>query len=76
VAETMTKARGANENMNGLIRQFFPKKMSLKTITKKSVRKVQDLLNNRPRKCLEFKTPFDVFKYELQFANSTVALQV
>jgi len=67
--------RGANENMNGLIRQFFPKKMSLKSIAKKSVMKVQELLNNRPRKCLEFKTPFDVFKNELQFANSTVALQ-
>lgn len=67
--------RGANENMNGLIRQFFPKNMSLKSITKKSIRNVQDLLNNRPRKCLGFKTPFDAFKNELQFANSSVALR-
>lgn len=66
--------RGANENMNGLIRQFFPKKMNLKSITSKSVKKVQELLNHRPRKCLGFKTPFNVFNYELQSANSAVAL--
>lgn len=67
--------RGANENMNGLIRQFFPKKISLKFIAKHAVQKAQELLNHRPRKCLGFKTPFEVFHNELQSANSSVALQ-
>ncbi|CAK0752667.1 transposase [Gammaproteobacteria bacterium] len=67
--------RGANENMNGLIRQFFPKKMSLKFIPEKLIKKAKDLLNHRPRKCLGFKTPFEVFNNELQLTNSSVALQ-
>jgi IS30 family transposase len=68
--------RGANENMNGLIRQFFPKKMSFESIKKRDIKKAQDYLNHRPRKCLGFKTPFEVFKNELQLANSAVALKV
>lgn len=67
--------RGANENMNGLIRQFFPKKMSLKFIPEKLIRKTKELLNHRPRKCLGFKTPFDVFNNELQLANPSIAPQ-
>ncbi|CAK0767653.1 transposase [Gammaproteobacteria bacterium] len=67
--------RGANENMNGLIRQFFPKKMSLKFISDQSIKKVKELLNHRPRKCLGFKTPFNVFNNELPSPNSSVALR-
>jgi IS30 family transposase len=67
--------RGANENMNGLIRQFFPKKMSFQSIKKRDIKQAQDYLNHRPRKCLGFKTPFEVFMNELQLANSAVALQ-
>lgn len=67
--------RGANENMNGLIRQFFPKKMSFESIKKRDIQQAQDYLNHRPRKCLGFKTPFEVFMSELQLANSTVALR-
>jgi len=67
--------RGANENMNGLIRQFFPKKMSFESITKRDIKQAQDYLNHRPRKCLGFRTPFEVFTNELQLANSAVALQ-
>jgi transposase, IS30 family len=66
--------RGANENMNGLIRQFFPKKMPFHSVSKRSVKKAQDMLNHRPRKCLNYKTPFQVFMNELQL-TSTVALQ-
>lgn len=53
--------RGLNENTNGLIRQYFPKKSDFSTVTQKEVKEVQDKLNRRPRKCLDFKTPNDIF---------------
>jgi len=53
--------RGLNENTNGLIRQYFPKKHDFTTITEKDVTMVMNKLNNRPRKCLAFKTPNQVF---------------
>ena len=49
--------RGANENMNGLIRQYFPKGSSLESVSIEDVQRVQDILNNRPRKKLNFLTP-------------------
>jgi transposase, IS30 family len=58
--------RGANENMNGLIRQFFPKKMYFEKITEIEIAAVIDNLNHRPRKCLGFKTPHEVFMEQLQ----------
>lgn len=62
--------RGSNENTNGLIRRFFPKKTDFRTITDEEIRRVEYLLNNRPRKRLGFKTPYEVF-YQL----TGVALQ-
>ena len=53
--------RGLNENTNGLVRQYFPKKHDFTTITDNDVRIVMNKLNNRPRKCLGFKTPNEVF---------------
>ena len=53
--------RGTNENTNGLIREFFPKKFDFSTITQEDVDIVENILNNRPRKCLGFKTPLEVF---------------
>lgn len=58
--------RGANENMNGLIRQFFPKKMYFDKISERDIASAIDSLNHRPRKCLGFKTPHDVFMQQLQ----------
>jgi transposase, IS30 family len=52
--------RGLNENTNGLVRQPFPKGKSFDIITKKEVKKFEKLLNNRPRKCLGFLTPYEV----------------
>jgi len=49
--------RGTNENTNGLIRDFFPKGTDFATVTDEQVRRVQDLLNTRPRKTLAFDTP-------------------
>jgi IS30 family transposase len=58
--------RGANENMNGLIRQFFPKKMAFDGITASDIALATYSLNHRPRKCLGFKTPHEVFMSQLQ----------
>lgn len=53
--------RGTNENTNGLIRQYLPKNRNLKTVTPREEIEIMDHLNLRPRKCLGFKTPFEVF---------------
>jgi IS30 family transposase len=53
--------RGANENMNGLLRQYFPKNQDFTTITQEEIEVAMTLLNNRPRKCLDFMTPLEVF---------------
>jgi len=62
--------RGSNENVNGLIRRFFPKGTNFYTTTDAEIRMVEHLLNTRPRKRLGWKTPYQVF-YEL----TGVALQ-
>ena len=54
--------RGTNENMNGLIRQYFPKGTDFNLVSHKEVKRVENLLNNRPRKCLGYRTPFEVHK--------------
>ena len=53
--------RGLNENTNGLIRQYLPKGADFRTLTLEQVRNIMDRLNNRPRKCLGFKTPNQLF---------------
>jgi len=53
--------RGLNENTNGLVRQYFPKKSSFAAITAEDIDLVMELLNSRPRKCLGFKTPNELF---------------
>lgn len=53
--------RGLNENTNGLIRQFFPKGLDFSTVTVADVQKVEDALNNRPRKSLNYQTPNEVY---------------
>lgn len=54
--------RGQNENANGLLRQYFPKSMELVEVTRKQVFNAVHKLNSRPRKCLRFKTPYEVFE--------------
>lgn len=53
--------RGANENYNGLLRQYFPKKTSFENLTSYEVQKAENRLNNRPRKRLGFQTPNFLF---------------
>jgi len=54
--------RGTNENTNGLIREFFPKGTDFKNISEDELKRVERLLNQRPRKILGFRTPEEVFK--------------
>jgi transposase, IS30 family len=53
--------RGTNENTNGLIRQYFPKGTDFREISHHEVRQAENRLNNRPRKCLGFRKPGEVF---------------
>lgn len=53
--------RGSNENLNGLVRRFFPKKTDLALVTDEEVRRVEYLLNTRPRKRHGGLTPVEVF---------------
>ena len=53
--------RGLNENTNGLIRQYFPKKSSFETIKERDIKFVEQRLNMRPRKSLGFNTPLESF---------------
>ena len=52
--------RGTNEHINGLVRWYFPKGTDFSKITDAQVAKVESLINNRPRKCLGYKTPLEV----------------
>lgn len=53
--------KGTVENTIGLIRRYFPKKTDFAKISNNQIREVEHKLNNRPRKCLGFKTPAEVF---------------
>lgn len=53
--------RGTNENTNGLLRFYFPKGTNLKRISERALQRTVDRLNNRPRKCLGYRTPQEVF---------------
>jgi IS30 family transposase len=53
--------RGANENMNGLVRQYIPKNRELNSVTNDELELIMTKLNHRPRKCLDFMSPFEVF---------------
>ena len=53
--------RGLNEYINGLIRQYIPKGTSFENISPQYIQMIEDKLNNRPRKSLNWKTPNEVF---------------
>ncbi len=53
--------RGINENTNGLLRQYFPKSTNFRKVTQGQVDDALYKLNHRPRKCLGYKTPHEVF---------------
>lgn len=53
--------RGTNENTNGLVRQYFPKNQELSKIMDFQVDRAMTLINHRPRKRLDYRTPYEVF---------------
>ena len=53
--------RGSNENFNGLLRQYIPKKRRMETVSEEELTMIENRLNHRPRKRLGFKTPHEVF---------------
>lgn len=57
--------RGSNENSNGLLREFYPKKTDLTLVNQTELTKTLFLINSRPRKCLDWKTPLQVFLHEV-----------
>ena len=60
--------KGSNENFNGRLRRYFPKRFDTKSLSQDSLDNVATIMNNQPRKCLGYKTPAEVFanqKYRL-----------
>lgn len=57
--------RGSNENANGLLREFYPKKTDLAEVDQQELTWNLFLINSRPRKCLAWKSPIQVFLHEV-----------
>ena len=68
--------RGCNENTNGLIRQYLPKGLDLSEFSPTHLNQIAMSLNTRPRKCLDFQTPLEVYEKIVSEPQnpSTVAL--
>ena len=58
-------SRSSNENFNGLLRQYRPKKHQMASITNEEIKMIENRMNNRPRKRLGFRTPEEVFHQSL-----------
>jgi IS30 family transposase len=56
--------KGSVEQINGLIRRYIPKGTDLNEITPAFINRIEKLLNNRPRKCLNYQTPYEAFRNE------------
>lgn len=61
--------RGTNENTNGIIRRYYPKKTDFHKLTYQELIELQNKLNNRPRKILGYKTPAELFKFNVDHCN-------
>lgn len=66
--------RGLNENTNGLLRQYFPKKMDFRKIDDNSIDHAMKRLNNRPRKTLGFETPNEAFFKDINNKNNVALI--
>ena len=54
--------KGSVEQVNGLIRRYLPKGTNFNNITAAEINRIEKRLNNRPRKCLNYKTPYEMFR--------------
>lgn len=61
--------KGSVEQVNGLVRRYLPKKTDLTQITQETYENIEFLLNSRPRKCLNFKTPFEMYEAYIHTIN-------
>ena len=52
--------RGTHEQTNGLVRRFLPKATDFNTVSDARLARIESMLNNRPRKCLDYRTPAEV----------------
>ena len=59
--------KGSNENHNGVLRRYIPKKTDLTTVTQTELDAIVQEINDRPRKCLGYETPSEAFNRELQY---------
>ena len=59
--------RGCNENSNGLLREFYPKKTDISKVETEDLLRTLMLINSRPRKCLNYATLFEKFLHEIKF---------
>jgi len=57
--------RGTNENTNGLVRRYYPKKTDFSNVTEEQLEQLQNHLNNRPRKVLGYYTPNEMMQAEI-----------
>lgn len=61
--------KGSNENHNGILRRYIPKKTDVTTVTQYELDAIVEEINNRPRKCLNYATPIEAFTKELKLAE-------
>lgn len=61
--------KGANENHNGILRRYIPKKATLTELTQDDLDAIIEEINQRPRKCLGYETPEEVFTRELKLST-------
>lgn len=65
-AKTYTSwQRGTNENRNGLVRFYLPRDTDLDTVSNARIKRIENLINDRPMKCLGYRTPNEAYEYEM-----------
>jgi transposase, IS30 family len=68
--------RGTNENHNGLLRRYLPKKTSFQSLTQSELNDMVAEINHRPKKCLDYQTPAEALEYELTKKGLSGAFQL
>jgi IS30 family transposase len=63
--------KGSNENHNGILRRYLPKKTDFSTINQAILNSILAEINDKPRKCLAYETSFEAFKRELKSLSSS-----